>query len=432
MRDERVEVTGKSRADPAAVWAVAREFCGRWHPAIETIRAERGPNGALIRAFAVGGEARLYREQLTYLSDSDCVLGYTHLEGIEGVDRYDAWLEVAAADGGGSLMTWSARFAAPGARAAAIAAGTRRIFADGLAALAARAEAGGSPIAETSTVASRNVPLETLVTERQPRLALIVTPNRSGPLCLFLHGIGGGRGNWLPQLRAAGPIMQAAALDFRGYGGSALGDRPSTVDDHCADILAVREVLGADRLILCGLSFGSWVATSFAMRYPELLAGLVLSGGCTGMSEAGEEERERFRVSRLVPLDAGRTPADFASDVVRIIAGPDASHAVRAELIASMAAIPAGTYRDALLCFTNPPERFDLSRLVMPVLLMTGAHDRLASPDEIRGVARRIHRASRRADVRFEVIAGAGHVCNVEQPDAYNSVLVSFLSKVRG
>ena len=49
------------------------------------------------------------------------------------------------------------------------------------------------------------------------------------------------------------------------------------------------------------------------MRYPEMLAGLVLSGGCTGMSEAGPEEREAFRVSREVPLNAGQVPADFAT-----------------------------------------------------------------------------------------------------------------------
>jgi pimeloyl-ACP methyl ester carboxylesterase len=45
-----------------------------------------------------------------------------------------------------------------------------------------------------------------------------------------------------------------------------------------------------------------------------------------------------------------------------------------------MAAIPAATYRDALVCFTNPLERFDFSRLTMPVLMMTGEHDRLAPP----------------------------------------------------
>jgi pimeloyl-ACP methyl ester carboxylesterase len=224
--------------------------------------------------------------------------------------------------------------------------------------------------------------------------------------------------------------MPAAALDLRGYGDSRLGPQQSTVDDYTADILRVADRLGAERLVLVGLSYGSWIATSFAMRHPGMLAGLVLSGGCTGMSEAGPEEREAFRVSREVRLNAGQTPADFAPAVVQVLAGPEAGESTRQQLYDSMAAIPAATYRDALTCFTNPPERFDFARLTMPVLLMTGEHDRLAPPAEIRAVARRIRNAVPRPDVRFEVIPGAGHVCNLEQPEAYNRHLRDFLGRL--
>ncbi|WGV17555.1 alpha/beta fold hydrolase [Fuscovulum ytuae] len=261
-----------------------------------------------------------------------------------------------------------------------------------------------------------------------PRLGLSLTPDLGDDrLCLFLHGIGGGRGNWRAQLAAAAPHIRAAALDLRGYGDSTLGPRGSTVDDYCADILRICDVLGARRLTFVGLSYGSWIATSFAMRHPEMLDGLVLSGGCTGMSEAGPEEREAFRLSREVPLNAGQVPADFAPAVVKVLASPDATETVKAELLASMSAITAPTYRDALLCFTNPRERFDFARLTMPVLMMTGEHDRLAPPSEIRAVAGRIWDSARRPDVRFEVIQGAGHVCNLEQPGLYARHLTDFL-----
>ena len=133
-----------------------------------------------------------------------------------------------------------------------------------------------------------------------------------------------------------------------------------------------------------------------------------------------------------MPLNAGQVPADFAPAVVNVIAGPQASAATRAELLASMAAIPAKTYRDALLCFTNPLEKFDFAKLTMPVLLMTGEFDRLAPPAEIRHVAERISDAAKSADVRFEVIAGAGHVCNVEAAAAYSHLLRDFVAKIAG
>ncbi len=428
MARELVQITGLSKAKPAEVWAIARDFCAMWHPAIATMVAERDGEGHLIRAFTVRGEGKVYRERLTYFSDTDKTLAYTHIEGIAGAESYDARLTVSAIETGGSVISMSAQLFAAAGRAKEIAQGTEVIFRDAVAALGRMAES--QPAATRSAVLPAGAPSETLLLDTLPRLAIDVTPVRSGPLCLFLHGIGGGRSNWRTQLGAVGDLTRAAALDLRGYGESTLGAEQSTVDDYCADILRVREVLGADKLILVGLSYGSWIATSFAMRHPELLAGLVLSGGCTGMSEAGAAEREAFRVSREVPLNAGQVPADFAPAVVNVISGPTASDAVRAELLASMAAIPPATYRDALLCFTNPLEKFDFSKIAVPVLLMTGEFDRLAPPAEIRAVAERIFDASRVPDVRFEIIAGVGHVCNVEGPDDYTRHLTNFVAKV--
>ncbi|OZA16452.1 MAG: hypothetical protein B7Y02_03210, partial [Rhodobacterales bacterium 17-64-5] len=343
MARDRVQVLGHVARPVYEVWAVVRDFCGPWHPLIATMRAERG---GLIRAFAVTGEDTFYREQLTWLSDSDRTLGYTHLEGIAGCEAYDARIAVSAADKGGAVVTWTATIAAPSARLAGICEGTKAIFEMGIAALATASPAPGAEVPDQGSA-----PPETIILDNLPRLALSVTPEVPGDaLVVFLHGIGGGRQNWLAQQMTVGGLMRSVALDLRGYGGSTLGARQSSVEDYCDDILRVKSHFGAARLVLVGLSYGSWIATSFAMRYPQMLAGLVLSGGCTGMSEAGPDEREAFRISREVPLNAGQTPADFAPAVVNVLAGPNADLATRAALAQSMAAIPAATYRDALLC----------------------------------------------------------------------------------
>lgn len=424
MTRETIHVMGRTSATPEAVWAIARDFCGAWHPGLATIAPERSPTGAEIRRFTAHGEDTVYREQLIYRSDSDRTIAYTHLEGIRGVQRYTARLTISPA-ASGSVINWCAEIVAPPTRATEIANGTKPIFEAGIDALSS-----ATAVPTQSEPILPNAPLQTRILPGTPQLALTHTPTKSGPLVLFLHGIGGARSNWDAQLKAVGNYAQAAALDLRGYGDSTLGFRQSGVDDYCEDILRVMAEFNAENIILCGLSYGSWIATSFAMRHPDKLAGLILSGGCTGMSEAGPEEREAFRLSREVPLDAGQTPKDFAPAVVNIIAGPNASDQIRAELLASMSAIPAATYRDALRCFTNPLERFDFAKLTMPVLLMTGEHDRLAPPAEIRAVAGRITDAARRPDVRFEVIADAGHVCNVAQPAAYNRPLLQFLTRI--
>jgi pimeloyl-ACP methyl ester carboxylesterase len=54
----------------------------------------------------------------------------------------------------------------------------------------------------------------------------------------------------------------------------------------------------------------------------------------------------------------------------------------------------------------------------------------LAPPAEISGVAGRIWDQAALPDVRYEVIAGAGHVCNVEAPEPYNAHLITFLRRL--
>lgn len=423
MPRERVQVIGHASAEPAAVWAVAGDFLGRWHPAIERIEAEPGPHET--RRFTVKGEDTVYRERLIYRSDSDHVLSYTALSGIEGADRYVARLSVAPVEGGGSSILWTADITARADRLAAICAGTEAVFRAGLDVLAALHGLAKAPQAPP---AAPPAPINDLVLDGTPRLALSVAGE--GPLVLFLHGIGGGRVNWHRQLSALAPHARAVALDLRGYGGSSLGFGPSTIDGYIEDILRVADHFGAQRFVLAGLSYGAWIATSFAMRHSDGLAGLVISGGCTGMSEAGPEEREAFRLSREVPLNAGQRPADFAPAVVNVLAGPDASPEIRAELLESMAAIPAETYRDALRCFTNPLEKFDFSNITCPVLAMTGEFDRLAPPAEIRTVAGRILDSAPAPDVRFEVIPRAGHLCNIENPGTYDRHLIAFVRRV--
>lgn len=420
----KVQSHAQTVADPDQTWAVVRDFCAPWHPAIATMEPE---HGGQIRRFTVKGEDTVYRERLTYFSDSERVMAYAHVEGITGVQGYEARLTVTST-GKGTTISMSASLTAPSPRAQQIADGTQVIFDAGvqaIARLALTADAAPVPPLCTSPVELEHVSIDDC-----PKLAFTTGGPDSETLCLFLHGIGGNRSNWDAQLAAMACHMRVAALDLRGYGDSTLGAGQSTIDDCCADILHVMAHLGAKKLILCGLSYGAWIATSFAMRHPDKLVALVLSGGCTGMSEAGADERDAFRLSRETPMHEGQTPADFAPSVVDVITGPEATQAQRSMLLASMAAIPAATYADALRCFTNPLERFDFSKLTMPVLLMTGEHDRLAPPAEIKHVAERIWDTSPQPDVRFEVLAGAGHVCNLEQPGAYNRILTEFLSRV--
>ncbi len=422
------EITSDAPADE--IWARARQFTSAWHPDIAWMKAE---DDGKTRCFGVTGESGEYVERLTYYSSSERRMGYTHLSGIGGIEGYNAWLTVSP-EGDGSRITWQADLSAPSPRAEAIAAGTGVIFERGLAALISQTaplEIAEPPEPKTATIERRSL-------GQVPRLSILTAERTvcADTLLLFLHGIGGAASNWQAQLEQFGTDYALAALDMRGYGDSTLGFRPSDIDAYCADIELVMQHFSAKRVVLCGLSMGAWIATSFAMRHSNRLAGLVLAGGCTGMSEADEAERSSFRLSREKPLAEGQTPADFAGSVIDVISGPNAPETARRALLASMTAIPAASYGDALSVFCNPLEQFDFARITCPVLLMTGEHDRLAPPSEIRAVATRMQDAIRGAgqipDIRFEMLPDTGHVCNLESPDGFNAPLAEFLSHIEG
>lgn len=104
----RVTVSQVIPQSAATLWARLRLFARNWHPMVAEMWAE--PGG--VRAFRMTGEPGLYRERLTWLSDSDCTLSYTHLEGIDGVTAYDGQL-TAKPHPQGATLVMTADIAAP-------------------------------------------------------------------------------------------------------------------------------------------------------------------------------------------------------------------------------------------------------------------------------------------------------------------------------
>lgn len=389
MARATVEASLRIAAPVWAVWAMVGGFDLSWHPDIAACRVAGRVRHLALSDGSTQSETCLYRSATE---------GRIHY-GLDGSD-YRAEIVLTAA-GEGARVIWRAN---PEAEAADSVHG---LLQRGLAALAARL----TPTPVRFGPAGRIAGLAA----------------GQGPLVLLLHGIGGTKENWRDQLWALAPGHRALALDLQGYGDSLPTDGPMTLAGLMADLDLVLNAQGATSAHLVGLSFGAWLAASYATRHPARVASLTCSGGFLGMTEAPKRARTGFLQPRLAPLDAGRTPGDLSPDIWPRLRGPAATPAVEAGFLASMAAIPAASYRKALHCFTSPPFTLDLACLSMPVLAMTGAHDALASPTEIAGVVERIRRAGASPHVRFEVIDGAGHLCNMEQPRRYNRHLTRFL-----
>src|ERR1700760_4785558 len=95
---------------------------------------------------------------------------------------------------------------------------------------------------------------------------------------LAVHGISSQRKLW-NWLRAARPDLSLVAPDLRGRGDSVGVTGPSSVARHAADLVAVLDHLGLDRVPVCGMSMGGFVAVELATAYPDRVSGLVLVDG---------------------------------------------------------------------------------------------------------------------------------------------------------
>jgi pimeloyl-ACP methyl ester carboxylesterase len=242
----------------------------------------------------------------------------------------------------------------------------------------------------------------------------------TGPLLVFLHGVGGNRHNWADQLAHFARRFTAIAWDARGYGDS--DDAPDRQFTDFADDLArvITHFGGPAHLV--GLSMGGRIALDCWRRYPHLVASLTLADTSAG-APPSPEKLEAFMALRRKPLlEDGKTPADIAPGIVASIAGPAITPAAHARLIASHAALRPLAYLDTLAAVTRFTDFPPFDGITVPVLVIVGEHDRVATPDYAASMAAAIPGA------RLHVIPGAGHVSNIEAPAAFNAALDSFLA----
>jgi 3-oxoadipate enol-lactonase len=257
-----------------------------------------------------------------------------------------------------------------------------------------------------------------------PRIA--IDRRGAGLPAVFLHGIGGNRLNWTTQLDSVGARHLAVAWDARGYGDSDDAEGPRSFPDFTADLLRVLDHLGTPRAVLCGLSMGGLIATEFHARHPERVAALVLCDTSPGLRKhMSEEEIRGFLDARRKPLLEGRTPAEIAPDLARGLVSPRTPPERVARLVDSLSRLRAESYLKTIEAVTRWDRSYDLGAIRVPTLVIVGEDDRLTPPE----VARKL--ASAIPDARLAVIPAAGHLSNIEAPDAFDAALLPFLDALR-
>ena len=238
----------------------------------------------------------------------------------------------------------------------------------------------------------------------------------AGPLVLFLHGLGTTRTGFDPQLEGLSAHYRCVAWDMPGYGASPAlpgGLSFALLADAVAGLI---RTLGAQRAHLAGLSMGGQIALHTALRHPGCVQSLALLDSSPAFGLDGTDP-EAWKRLRLDALDAGETPAGMAEAVLRSIMAPGADAAALAQAVASMARISPGGLRAAVELLPSHDVAGRLAEITAPTLVLVGEYDEETPLAYAEALAAGISRA------RLQIIPGAGHLSNLEAPDAVTGAL---------
>lgn len=233
------------------------------------------------------------------------------------------------------------------------------------------------------------------------------------PALLLLHGWTLDHRMWTPQIAEFARERLVIAPDRRGFGRSTASP---DVALEAEDALALLEHAGASCAVVVGMSQSGRVALDLALRAPERTAGLVLQGIRFGADDAPE-----------IPV------ADYVA-LIRSGRIEDMKDLWRAHTFMRAATAEAQAVADAILddydgrdmCSDSPAlpsfDKADVAKIAAPALIVTGAGD---TPGRHRAAAALAAALPNAAKIE---ITHAGHLCNLDQPEAYNSALHRFLA----
>ncbi|MER7198905.1 alpha/beta hydrolase [Streptomyces sp. CB01635] len=242
---------------------------------------------------------------------------------------------------------------------------------------------------------------------------------------VLIHGHPFNRTMWRPQtaaLTAAG--YRLIAPDLRGYGDSDTVAGTVLFPAFADDIAALLDHLELDRAVVGGVSMGGQITMEFQRSHPQRVRALVLAD----TSPVAETDEGRVFRNRLADRLLAEGMHDYAGEVIdKMLAAYNvtAMPQVAAHVLEMMRTTePAG----AAAALRGRAERVDyretLAATSAPTLIVVGADDVYTPPEDARAIQRLTPHAT------LTVVERAGHLPNMEQPDAVNTALIRFLNSL--
>jgi pimeloyl-ACP methyl ester carboxylesterase len=251
-----------------------------------------------------------------------------------------------------------------------------------------------------------------------------------GPVVVLIHGHPFNRAMWAPQLAALRDRFRVIAPDLRGYGDSPVTPGTVTMAQLAADVGHLLDRKGIATAALAGLSMGGLVvmelaaaqlgAAQLAAARPERWWAYAFIA-TTAQRVTAEEAQARLDSARTMEAHGMRPVAE---QMAARLFGPGATQQLRTTIMEMMLATsPAGAAAAVRGRAERPDYQPVLKSVSTPALVCAGDHDSYSTAEITSELAGCL------PGPEVVILEGAGHLPNLERPDAFNEHLLGFLTR---
>jgi len=248
---------------------------------------------------------------------------------------------------------------------------------------------------------------------------------------VFIHAGVADQRMWDDQFDLFAEKYRVVRYDTRGYGKTT---SEAVEYSNRADLRALLDHLGIDRAILIGCSRGGQIATDVTLESPERVAALITVGSGPGGYDIEQSPEEEARWAALEQREEAYIAAGDYESVIQMdievwLAGfPRSVDDMPAPLVQRMVEMGRANYshadEGAKAIPLDPPGAGRLGEIRVPALILWGDLDNAyilrAAPALADGI-----RGSQRA-----IIHGTAHMPNMEKPEEFNRIVMTFIDSL--
>ncbi len=228
---------------------------------------------------------------------------------------------------------------------------------------------------------------------------------------------------WEPQLALSAGGWHVIAPFLRGFSGGTNDPKVESMNDYAADVVDLLDALHVTEAVVCGLSLGGYVSMALLRLAPHYFKGMVLADT---RKDADTPEGLAAR-TKMLALVREQGPAAVAEQMIPKLLSPR-SVSERPDLVAQVRSLVMSNDTRAIegavsAMMTREDSTEPLSTVRFPTLVVVGENDGLTPPAMAEALQQVVPGAQK------VVIPDAGHLANLEQPDAFNDAVGGFLER---